>query len=194
MISDGPWTYVVAAVVSYLLGSVNPASVMARVRHIDLRSTGSGNPGATNAARAMGTTTGTVVGVIDVLKGFVPAMAFTMLAGPSVGDVAGFCAVLGHITSPWLKGHGGKGVATTLGAVMGTHPFWLLAILPAFALGFWGFRRIGLASVVACLSLIVVAFVMGQTVEDTVFGVALGLLVLMRHRRNIEAFIRLQRQ
>lgn len=184
------WAFVAAPVVGYLLGSANPATIIARVRHIDLRGTGSGNPGATNAARAMGTKTGVLVGVLDVLKGFIPAVVFTVWVGPAAGDVAGFAAVLGHITSPWLKGRGGKGVATTSGAVLGTHPLWLIPVLFAFLLGFLGFRRIGMASVVAAVVLIVTAIVWGDAWYNVVFGVALGLLVLFRHRRNIAAFVR----
>ena len=108
MSADVGWL-IAAAGVGYLLGSVNPATVIARVRDVDLRATGSGNPGATNAARAMGTRTGVVVGLLDVAKGFLPAVFFTVYCGHTVGDVAGFAAVLGHITSPWLRGRGGKG-------------------------------------------------------------------------------------
>jgi len=181
---------IAAAGVGYLLGSANPASIIARVRHVDLRGTGSGNPGATNAARAMGTKTGIAVGVLDVMKGFVPAIIFTVYFGPAAGDVAGFAAVLGHITSPWLRGRGGKGVSTTLGAIMGTHPLWLLTVLPVFLLGFLGFRRIGMASVMAAIALIVTAIIWGDGWVNVAFGVALGLLVLFRHRRNIVAFIK----
>jgi glycerol-3-phosphate acyltransferase PlsY len=138
----------------------------------------------------MGTKTGIAVGVLDVMKGFVPAIIFTVYFGPAAGDVAGFAAVLGHITSPWLRGRGGKGVSTTLGAIMGTHPLWLLTVLPVFLLGFLGFRRIGMASVMAAITLIVTAIVWGDGWVNVAFGVALGLLVLFRHRRNIVAFIK----
>ena len=187
MTTSAGWL-IAAAGTGYLLGSANPASIIARVRNIDLRNTGSGNPGATNAARAIGTKTGIVVGVLDVAKGFVPAIIFRVYFGDTAGDVAGFAAVLGHITSPWLRGRGGKGVATTLGALLGTHPLWLLSVIPAFALGFLGFRRIGMASVVAAIALIVTALVFGQGFDNKVFGVALGLLVLLRHWRNMVAF------
>ena len=180
---------IAAPVVGYLCGSANPAAIIARIRHIDLRGTGSGNPGATNAARAMGTKTGVAVGVLDVLKGFLSAVLFTLFVGQTAGDLAGFFAVLGHTTSPWLKGRGGKGVATTLGALLGTHPLWLIPVLAAFGLGFLGFRRIGLASVVAAIVLVLTALVFATDWVNTIYGVALGLLVLFRHRRNIGAFV-----
>jgi glycerol-3-phosphate acyltransferase PlsY len=138
----------------------------------------------------MGTKTGIVVGFLDVAKGFIPAILFTTYVGPAAGDVAGFAAVLGHITSPWLRGRGGKGVSTTLGAILGTHPLWLLTVLPVFLLGVFGFRRVGMASVAAAITLIITAIVFGDGWANVAFGVALGLLVLFRHRRNIVAFIK----
>jgi len=189
MSADVGWL-IAAAGVGYLLGSVNPATVIARVRDVDLRATGSGNPGATNAARAMGTRTGVVVGLLDVAKGFLPAVFFTVYCGHTVGDVAGFAAVLGHITSPWLRGRGGKGVATTFGVLLGTHPLWLAGVLPVFLLGLLGFRRVGLASVMAALALIFTALLFADGVANTAFGVGLGVLVLIRHWRNIMAFVR----
>ena len=104
----------IAVVVGYFVGSINPAAMIAKARGIDLNE-GSGNPGATNAARVMGRKTGAIVLVIDMLKGLLPVLLFSMLASPAVGGIAGFAAILGHMTSPFLKGKGGKGVATTLG-------------------------------------------------------------------------------
>ena len=118
-----PWQLLVAAVVGFLVGSINPATIVARARGINLRDIGSGNPGATNTARALGARTGVLVGFLDIMKGFIPAAAFSQW-GPAAGEVAGLAAVLGHIFSPFLKGRGGKGVATTLGAVLGVQPLW----------------------------------------------------------------------
>ncbi|MEI8081764.1 MAG: glycerol-3-phosphate acyltransferase, partial [Actinomycetes bacterium] len=75
----------VAAVVGYFLGSINPASIIAKARGIDLSQLGSGNPGATNAGRVMGRGTGIFVGAFDVLKGFMPVLLFSIFVGPSVG-------------------------------------------------------------------------------------------------------------
>ena len=110
-----------AAVCGYALGSINPAVLIARVFGKDLRQVGSGNPGATNVGRALGPKWGVLVGFLDILKGLVPALVFGMLAGEIAGEIAGLAAVLGHITSPFLKGRGGKGVSTTLGAILGVH-------------------------------------------------------------------------
>ncbi len=177
---------VAAIVVGYFIGSINPAAIIAKARGIDL-SAGSGNPGATNAARVMGRKTGAIVLVIDLLKGLVPVLLFATLASPTVGGIAGFAAILGHMTSPFLKGKGGKGVATTLGVLLGAEPLWLIPVLVAFAVVFLIVKRTGIASVAGALALIVTALLDRDDLEMTVFGVLTGLLVIVRHQRNIRA-------
>lgn len=178
---------VAAVVVGYFIGSINPASIIAKVRGIDLSNSGSGNPGATNAARVMGRKTGILVLVIDVLKGLVPVLAFSALGTPALGGLAGFAAIVGHMTSPFLKGKGGKGVATTIGVLLGAEPLWLIPVLVVFAIVFLIGRRTGIASVAASLALIVTALVDHDDAEMTIFGVLVGLLVIIRHQRNIRA-------
>ena len=102
--SEVDWpAVVVAAAAGYSLGSLSPAAAAARLRGVDLSSSGSGNPGATNAARAMGVPVGVAVGALDVAKGYLPVWYFRQY-GPPCGEVAGLSAVVGHITSPLLKG------------------------------------------------------------------------------------------
>ena len=176
----------IAVVAGYFVGSINPAAMIAKARGIDLNE-GSGNPGATNAARVMGRKTGAIVLVIDMLKGLLPVLLFSMLASPAVGGIAGFAAILGHMTSPFLKGKGGKGVATTLGVLLGAEPLWLIPVLLAFAVVFVIGKRTGIASVAGALALIVTALVDRDDLEMTIFGVLVGLLVIVRHQRNIRA-------
>jgi len=171
---------VLALAVGYLAGAVSPATLLARRRGIDLRGVGSGNPGATNAGRAMGRRTGAVVALLDVLKGLAPAAAFGAV-DHSAGLLAGVAAVLGHVTSPFLRGRGGKGVATAAGAILGSHPLWapvvLLTWLVVLAVGRWT----ALASVAAAFSLLVVALVAS---EDVLWAAVLFGVVLVRHAPN----------
>ena len=176
-----------AVVVGYFVGSINPASIIAKARGIDLNNSGSGNPGATNAARVMGRKTGIVVLVIDLLKGLIPVLAFSHLVNPALGALAGFAAILGHMTSPFLKGKGGKGVATTIGVLLGAEPLWLIPVLVVFAIVFVIVKRTGIASVAAAGALIVTALVDHDDLEMTLCGVLVGLLVIVRHQRNIRA-------
>lgn len=178
----------VAAVVGYAVGSINPAAIIARVRGVDYRSVGSGNPGATNIGRALGRKTGIAVGVLDILKGFLPALGFR-LAGADLGvaEVAGFAAVLGHVTSPFLKGRGGKGVATSAGAILAIEPIWLLPVLVVFAVIFKLSGRMGIASVSAGLTLIPASIIWHSENSEIVFACAMAGLVVFRHQSNIRA-------
>ncbi len=189
--------WLIAAVAGYALGAVNPAAIIARVFHVNLRSEGSGNPGATNVGRVLGPRWGVLVGTLDILKGFIPAVVFGILGGQTAGEVAGLAAVVGHITSPYLKGRGGKGVATTLGAILGVQPLLAIPVLVAFGIGVLIWHRVGLGAVLGAIALAVsgvVGWWTGWTdSSDMWFAVILAGIVLIRHERNIrEAWQRLR--
>ena len=183
-----PLALLLAAVVGYAIGSVNPAAIIARMRGIDLHSVGSGNPGATNAGRVLGKRTGVIVAILDILKGLVPVLLFSRL-GVAAAEVAGFMAVVGHITSPFLKGRGGKGVATTLGAVLGVCPRWSHFVVVGFAVGLLVGGRRGVGAGFGAVVLIGCGIVAPQ-LDGKIYGIALGGLVLVRHWRNIGAVLR----
>lgn len=187
--SEVPWgPLLAAAVVSYALGSLSPAAAAARLRGADLRGTGSGNPGATNAARAMGVGVGVVVGVLDVVKGFLPAWYFSRFGQPC-GEIAGLAAVLGHVTSPLLRGRGGKGVATSLGAILAIEPLWAIPVLIAFGVTLRITHRMGIGSVVGTLTLVPASLLIWDGWAGVIFAGGLALIVLVRHRRNVAAFV-----
>ena len=169
-----------AVLIGYLAGAISPATLIAQRRGIDLRGVGSGNPGASNAGRALGRRTGIAIAVLDVLKGVVPAVSFGVV-DHRAGLVAGIAAVLGHVTSPFLRGRGGKGVATALGAILGSHPLWAPVVLLVWAAVLGASRWIALASVLAAMSTLVIALVIG---EDVVWAAALAVVVVARHQAN----------
>ena len=179
----------VAAVVGYLIGAVNPAALIARAFDIDLHRVGSGNPGATNVGRALGPRWAVLVGFLDIVKGFIPAVTFGLLVGQTAGEVAGVAAVAGHVTSPFLRGRGGKGVATTLGAILGVQPILAIPVLVGFGIGVAVSRRVGIGAVTGAVVLViagVAGWELGWTdASDMWFAVVLGLLVLGRHLGNI---------
>ena len=177
-----------ALVVGYLVGAVSPATLIARARGVDLRTVGSGNPGASNAGRALGRRTGVVVAVLDVAKGAVPAAAFAA-ADHRAGLGAGLAAVLGHVSSPFLRGHGGKGAATAAGAILGSHPLWLVWVLLTWLVVLGVSRWIALASVCAAVAVLVVAVVAGH---DIWWAASIALVVIVRHTRNILTRLRPQ--
>ena len=174
-------TLILAGVVGYLAGAVSPATALARARGIDLATIGSGNPGASNAGRAMGRKTGVLVAVLDVAKGAVPAAAFGA-TDHRAGLIAGLAAVIGHVTSPFLRGRGGKGVATAAGAVLGAHPLWVAFVLTTWVVVLGVSRWIALASICAALAVLGTALVVGT---DRWWAAVLATIVVVRHIPNV---------
>lgn len=173
--------------VSYALGSLSPAALAASMRGVDLKGTGSGNPGATNAARAMGAPIGVTVGVLDVLKGYLPVWYFRRHPDPCA-QVAGISAVLGHVTSPLLKGQGGKGVATSLGSILALEPLWAIPVLAGFGVTAAATREVGIGSVVGSVALVPTSMAIWRGRSGVGFAVGMSALVVYRHRRNIRAY------
>jgi glycerol-3-phosphate acyltransferase PlsY len=189
----------VAAVVAFVIGAVNPATILAKVLGKDLRGVGSGNPGATNAGRVLGARWGVLVGVLDVLKGLGPVLLAQHLLGTVTALVVGLAVVLGHIWSPFLKGQGGKGVATSLGAILAVEPWFAMVMVVVFGLLVWRLRWVAGASVSACLVLLVLGLLTWLrwiplgTRDSGAWCVVLALIVIYRHRRNIELWIAARR-
>lgn len=188
------WTgYLLTAVVAYLVGSIPTGYLWGRAKGVDIRKVGSGNIGATNVFRFLGKGAGITVLVIDALKGFIPAKFLLFGVTPGTEEyhamVAGLCAILGHNYTLWLRFKGGKGVATTAGA--------LLALVPAalgVALGIWLVvfalsKYVSLASVVAALALPFAVWAMGRSPRLIILAAVLGALAIYKHRTNIRRLI-----
>lgn len=191
-------TWAAGVLAAFLIGSLNPATMIARVLGKDLAASGSGNPGATNAGRVLGRRWGVVVGVLDVLKGLVPTFVAGHLLGAHAAYAVGIAAVLGHIWSPFLKGRGGKGVATTLGAILGVHPWVALIVLVVFGVAVVLMRWVAAGSIFGALSMAVVAVLIwtGHAPGDGWTGLwlmAIGLLVMLRHKNNVVGWWRQRR-
>lgn len=195
-------------VLAYLLGSVSFALILGRVNGINIRAHGSGNVGATNLGRALGKKWGLLCFFLDLAKGLVPVVGYRVTLGGLGGDVQGaiamlywlsigVAAVVGHMFPVYLKFKGGKGVATSAGALLG---FWPVLTVPVLASGVvWlvvtrATAYVGLASVVAAASLPVFAVVFGLVNGEApgVIGVCggagalLALLVIIRHTSNLK--------
>jgi acyl phosphate:glycerol-3-phosphate acyltransferase len=177
----------VAAALGFFIGSINPATIIARTRHADLRQ-GSGNPGATNAGRVLGVRWGVVVGLLDVLKGFLPTFLALLLFDRFTAYIVGLATVLGHVLSPFLRGRGGKGVATSLGAILAVFPWFALGMLVFFGVMLWRTRWVAGASLAAAGLLMLYAGLAplpDPVVAGRVWGVCIALLVMIRHHDNI---------
>lgn len=181
-----------AAVLGFFVGAVNPATIIASARHADLRQ-GSGNPGATNVGRVLGIRWGVVVGVLDVFKGLVPTLLALWLGDRFTAYAVGLAAVLGHVLSPFLRGRGGKGVATSLGAVLAVFPVFAPVMLVAFGLMLWRTRSVAGSSIVATglLGLYAGLAPLPEPVAaGRLWGICIALIVIARHHGNIRRWVR----
>ncbi len=181
---------------AYLSGSVPYGYLLVLlVARVDVRRVGSGNIGAANAARAGGRRLGALVLALDVLKAVVPVLiARRLLAGsphaePWVMGTA-VAAFVGHLFPVWLRFKGGKGVATGLGIFLVLAPWAALAGIATYAV-LYALTRISslgsLAGTAACCAVTFGAHGLQSPVPWT--GLALGLLIVLRHRENIRRLV-----
>ena len=180
-------TTALLVVAGYLLGSMPWGYWIVRlVKRDDIRRHGSGNVGGTNVWRVYGWRLGLPVVFLDTAKGFVPALVATLVVSHLAGVLAGAAAMLGHWRPLFLKWQrGGKMVATCGGAFLGVAP-----VVGGIGAGVWIaffllFRYASLASILAALSLPVIAALLGEPWPVIAFGAAAAVAVIVLHRANI---------
>lgn len=194
---SGAIAAVVLVLVGYLLGAVPFGLIIGRVAGgVDLRRYGSGRTGATNALRTIGAKGAALVFVLDFAKGLVAVLLVRWLWGGDAGwtewvaAATGFAAIVGHIWSVFIRFTGGRGVATSTGALAGMAPWSLIVLAPLVVLIIWRWRYVSLGSVSgALLAPVVVAvlFVAGAaSAAAIVYALAAGLLVTFAHADNIQ--------
>ena len=188
-----PW---LAALAAYLLGSLSFAVIVSRAMGLsDPRSYGSGNPGATNVLRSGSKKAAIATLLLDAFKGWLPVMLVKWFGEPyGLGDgtmaAVGLAAFLGHLYPVFFKFQGGKGVATAVGVLLAFQPLLALATVATFAIIVFFFRYVSLASMVAAL-FAPAYYLLGNGVawqasgEKTLALMAMGLLLIWRHRENI---------
>jgi glycerol-3-phosphate acyltransferase PlsY len=195
-----------AAVVigSYLLGSIPFGYLAGRIAGIDIRRCGSGNVGATNVIRTLGKGYGYPVFAADFLKGF-GAVKMSVLIATRVqpewilpemfGIAAAISSVLGHSFPVWLRFKGGKGVATSAGALFGLAPVAAFVGTAIWILTFLLTRYVSVASIAAAVALPLIILIttwISQTTGKSLFysSVCLAAVVIWRHRSNLSRLIR----
>ncbi len=166
----------------------------------DIRQHGSGNIGATNVQRVLGWKAAVWVYLLDIAKGVLVVLVANYLLAdtPPVGlwpIVAAVVVILGHIFSPWLRGRGGKGVSTAVGAMLGIAPLPVVGSLVMFGIVVAVSRFVSLGSIVGalCFPLLVVFTVAGgwqhSSVYLTVISFVLPALIIYTHRSNIRRLL-----
>jgi glycerol-3-phosphate acyltransferase PlsY len=177
--------WILALACAYLFGSFPSAYYVAKkAQGLDIRQFGSGNVGSANAVRILGLPLGVLVFIVDVLKGFIPALLGKWLGGETLAIVVGLAALAGHIFPIWLRFKGGKGVATALGVALALFP-----LLGLFGLTVWGAILlltdcVAVASVAAATALGAMVLASSQPYPYKIVFTLAVLLVIWKHRIN----------
>jgi glycerol-3-phosphate acyltransferase PlsY len=193
---DGPLGALGWGVIGYLLGAIPFGLIVGRLLGgVDLRASGSGRTGTTNALRTIGMGGAVAVFVLDVAKGLAAVwLARLIWSGDPVwtdwvAALAGVGAVIGHIWSVFIRFAGGRGVATSTGGLLGLAPWSLVVLAPLVAVIVWRWRYVSLGSLVAaCVApFIVAALVLAGLAPPpaVLYAIAGGLLVVFAHADNI---------
>ena len=189
-------------VLAYLIGSVPTAVwVSKRFFGIDIRDYGSGNAGATNTYRVLGSKWGTFVMIIDMLKGVVATSLYLALPFYVIPENEwprtnlmiglGLASVIGHIFPIWAGFKGGKGVATLFGMIVAIQPLVAVSCVGVFLLVLYLTRFVSLSSILAGVSFaIFILFIFNDEVTlYRIFSVLVALLVILTHQKNINRII-----
>lgn len=183
-------------ILAYLLGSIPTSLIISRTQfNIDIRDYGSGNAGATNTFRVLGSRWGSIVMFLDVLKGILAVKLALLLPFYIDNEFArtnfqiglGLAAVLGHIFPVWADFRGGKGVATLFGLIIAISPFTALGCVGVFLIVLFLTRFVSLSSILASMAFPVFILVIFNVENDAyrIFAIAVALLVVLTHQKNI---------
>ena len=178
-------------ILAYLLGSIPSGYLIFRITQKgDIRSFGSGNIGATNVARAMGTKGGLLTLFLDIAKGAGAVLLARYLLNPNLAAAAGVMAIIGHNSSIFLKFKGGKGVATALGVFFSIAAKAILPSLGIFIIMLIAFKYVSLGSISAAASFPLFTLLFHYPKEIIIAAVLGGMLIIIAHRSNIRRLIK----
>jgi acyl phosphate:glycerol-3-phosphate acyltransferase len=185
--------FVGCAVASYFLGSIPTGFLWAKARGIDIRTVGSGNIGATNVMRTLGKVPGITVLLIDAAKGFLPVWIapriFPDIDPDALRITCCVSVIAGHNWTCWLKFKGGKGVATSAGALLAFLPQPLLCALAVWVVVFALSRYVSLASISAAIVMPIATWFLEKDVTLLIFTVVIGGVGIYKHKANIQRLL-----
>jgi glycerol-3-phosphate acyltransferase PlsY len=186
----------VVACAAYVVGSIPTAYIMGRItKGVDIRNHGSGNVGATNVMRVLGTTAGITTLAIDVLKGYlvVSFLPSWVCAGsehlPLWQIFSCICVVAGHNWMIFLHFKGGKGVATTAGAFLAFAPLASLSAIGVWVVVVALTRYVSLGSILAGISMPLFMWLFNKPAEYVWFALVLAIALTLKHRSNLQRLI-----
>ncbi len=193
-------TTILLILTAYVLGSIPNALWVGKVfKGIDVREHGSKNTGSTNAARVLGAKLGILTLVLDIVKGSIPVILALIMRADLIENVAnisnidailiGVSAIIGHSFSIFMKFKGGKAVATTVGVFIVLVPKALLLAAVVFFAVFLLTRYVSLSSMIGAVSLPIFIYLLYGNIPYTVFGGIIAILIIIRHKSNIERLI-----
>lgn len=179
---------IVFVVIAYFIGNISPSTMLAKARGLDIKKEGSGNAGTTNALRVMGAKAGVITLVVDILKGVIAVLLPQLIVGENCAMLCAIAVIFGHVWPVIYKFKGGKGVATTFGAIVAINPLLGLATLAVVAITVLISKRMSAGSVMGALLFPILAFF----IEPGFYlhGLVLAAIVIIKHRFNIDRLIR----
>ncbi len=183
-------TQLAVIVIAYLLGSIPFAYLAGRTRGIDIRTVGSKNVGASNVFRELGKGIGVTVMALDVAKGLVAVLIANAETASPWPLVAAAAAILGHVFPVWLRFKGGKGVAVAGGAMIGLVPLPALIVVILWAIVVGVTRYVSVGSIVAAAVFPFLVLGIGAPWPTVVFAFLAAIMVIVRHRANIQRLMR----
>ncbi len=178
---------ILAVTAAYFIGTLPSAIIIARSKGVDITSFGSGNPGASNVARALGWKYGGLVFVFDAAKGAIPVAA--MLSDRPIAYLCGAAAIVGHIFPVTRSFKGGKGIATGGGVLLPLHPPVMIGALITWVLVAKVGKKASLASIVVVPLVMVALAVIGTPAWEIFAFIGIGILIEIRHLSNIKRLI-----
>ena len=186
-------------VLSFIIGSIPTAYIFGKLfKGIDIREYGSGNVGATNALRILGTSIGIFVLVFDISKGVISTVLIPSInpfkelyiSSELIRCVSGISAILGHIFSPFLNFKGGKGVATGFGVFLGIDIFSTLIAFSVFLMAFSIMRYVSVGSIILFISLPFCFLILSKPSIYLYFSILVATIVFLTHIPNIKKLIK----
>ena len=179
--------FIILFVLAYLVGSIPFGLVVGKLFYgVDVRQHGSGNVGTTNVFRVLGKKAGVAVLICDMLKGYIPAAIAAAFFHPWFAIFIAAAPVVGHIYSIFLKGRGGKGIATGAGVVLALVPLVFAIILVVWLVLLVTTRYVSVASLVAAVLVPVLTIVFNEPLPYEIAGVLVAVIVWWAHRGNIQ--------